>query len=78
MSEIYPNRPAAASGQVFVGDAILSVNNIDLRNLKHEEAVDILNQQKNQVKLKITLWRVEWNKMIQILDVLEVMWLKTV
>ena len=49
MSEIYPNRPAAASGQVFVGDAILSVNNIDLRNLKHEEAVDILNQQKNQV-----------------------------
>jgi hypothetical protein len=37
VSEIYPNRPAAQCGQIFIGDAILSVNNHDLRNLKHED-----------------------------------------
>ena len=49
VSDVYPNRPAAQSGQVFVGDAILSVNNNDLRNLRHEEAVELLNTQKEQV-----------------------------
>ena len=49
VSDVYPNRPAAQSGQVFVGDAILSVNNNDLRNLLHEEAVELLNTQKEQV-----------------------------
>merc|ERR1711935_125983 len=53
VSDVYPNRPAAQSGQVFVGDAILSVNNNDLRNLRHEEAVELLNTQKEQVELEL-------------------------
>lgn len=32
-------------GHVFVGDAILSVNGIDIRNVKHHEAVEILSSQ---------------------------------
>lgn len=54
MSEIYPNRPAAQCGQIFIGDAILSVNNHDLRNLKHEDAVQLLNDQKDQVRENIS------------------------
>lgn len=53
VSEIYPNRPAAQCGQIFIGDAILSVNNHDLRNLKHEDAVQLLNDQKHQVELEL-------------------------
>lgn len=53
VSEIYPNRPAAQCGQIFIGDAILSVNNHDLRNLKHEDAVQLLNDQKDQVELEL-------------------------
>ena len=34
---------------MYVGDAILSVNGIDLRNLKHNDAVKILTDQEGQV-----------------------------
>ncbi len=37
--------------QVYVGDAILSVNGYDLRSVKHQEAVDILSSQ--VIKFKI-------------------------
>jgi hypothetical protein len=38
---------------VYVGDAILSVNGIDLRNLKHNDAVKILTDQEGQVELEL-------------------------
>lgn len=39
------NGPAALCGNLFVGDAILSVNSVDLRQACHREAVDILQKQ---------------------------------
>ena len=45
ISEIHEGQPAERCKALFIGDAILSVNNIDLRNAKHGEAVQILSQQ---------------------------------
>ena len=44
ISEIHADQPAHRAGALFIGDAILSVNGIDLRNVKHAEAVHILSQ----------------------------------
>ena len=49
VSEIYAGKAASQSRNVYVGDAILSVNGIDLRNLKHNDAVKILTDQEGQV-----------------------------
>lgn len=43
ISEIHSNGPAARSGQLYVGDAILAVNDIDLKETIHSEAVEILS-----------------------------------
>ncbi|CAJ0561440.1 unnamed protein product, partial [Mesorhabditis spiculigera] len=40
-------------GNVFVGDAILSVNGIDLRTVKHQEAVEILSTQQGDLELEL-------------------------
>ena len=45
ISEIHEGQPAHRCQGLFIGDAILAVNNIDLRNAKHGEAVHILSQQ---------------------------------
>ncbi len=45
ISEIHKNQPAARCGVLFVGDAILSVNGIDLRHSKHSDAVETLSKQ---------------------------------
>ena len=45
ISEIHEGLPADRSQGLYVGDAILSVNGINLREAKHTEAVDILSQQ---------------------------------
>ncbi len=45
ISEIHPTQPAERCGGLHVGDAILAVNNINLRDAKHKEAVTILSQQ---------------------------------
>ncbi|XP_077287065.1 uncharacterized protein LOC143911837 [Arctopsyche grandis] len=45
ISELEADGPAAQTGQLYVGDAILSVNNIDLRQACHKEAVTILQNQ---------------------------------
>jgi hypothetical protein len=44
ISEIHANGPAHRSANLYVGDAILSVNGIDLRSVKHSEAVEILSR----------------------------------
>ncbi len=43
ISEIHTNGPAARSGELFVGDAILSVNEFNLKEALHSEAVEILS-----------------------------------
>lgn len=45
ISEIHAGQPAERCGNLYVGDAILSVNGIDLRTAKHAEAVQILSKQ---------------------------------
>ena len=44
ISDIKDGQLAAASGKFFIGDAILSVNGVDLRRAKHTKAVQILSQ----------------------------------
>ena len=43
ISEIHCNGPAARSGELYVGDAILAVNGIDLKDAQHSEAVETLS-----------------------------------
>uniref|UniRef100_A0A915DP39 PDZ domain-containing protein n=1 Tax=Ditylenchus dipsaci TaxID=166011 RepID=A0A915DP39_9BILA len=45
ISEIHHGQPADRCEDLFVGDAILSVNGIDLRSAKHSEAVEILSKE---------------------------------
>lgn len=42
ITEVHEGSPAARSGCLYVGDAILSVNGIDLRDVKHAESAHIL------------------------------------
>ncbi|KAF5281258.1 hypothetical protein FQA39_LY05144 [Lamprigera yunnana] len=53
ISELEPNGPAALSGQLYIGDAILYVNDRDLRQACHREAVDILQQQVGDCRLQV-------------------------
>lgn len=53
ISELEPNGPAAMSDQLYIGDAILSVNDRDLRQSCHRDAVDILQQQTGDCTLQV-------------------------
>ncbi|CAH1133356.1 unnamed protein product [Ceutorhynchus assimilis] len=53
ISELEQNGPAAMSDQLYIGDAILFVNDIDLRNSCHKEAVSILQQQTGDCILQV-------------------------
>uniref|UniRef100_UPI00358F6435 Golgi-associated PDZ and coiled-coil motif-containing protein n=1 Tax=Myxine glutinosa TaxID=7769 RepID=UPI00358F6435 len=53
VSEVHPSLPAARSGGLFVGDAILAVNGINLRDAKHQEAVSILSQQRGEIEFEV-------------------------
>ncbi|XP_011667355.1 Golgi-associated PDZ and coiled-coil motif-containing protein isoform X2 [Strongylocentrotus purpuratus] len=53
ISEIHPNLPADRCQELYVGDAILSVNGINLLDMKHADAVEILSQQDGEIKLKV-------------------------
>lgn len=52
ISKIFPNMPADLAGQLYVGDAILSVNGKDLQHVSHEEAVQILKKTGKEVELE--------------------------
>ena len=45
ISEIHPGQPAERCAQLSVGDAILSVNGMKLKAVKHAEAVAILTKE---------------------------------
>ncbi|XP_054164122.1 Golgi-associated PDZ and coiled-coil motif-containing protein-like [Oppia nitens] len=53
ISQIHPDTPAARSGALYIGDAILSVNSIDLRQAKHMEAAHILSNQMGKCLLEV-------------------------
>uniref|UniRef100_H2YVJ7 PDZ domain-containing protein n=1 Tax=Ciona savignyi TaxID=51511 RepID=H2YVJ7_CIOSA len=52
VSEIHEGAVVDRTGGLYVGDAILSVNGIDLRHAKHKEAVDALSQQIDSITLE--------------------------
>lgn len=53
ISEIHQGQPADRCGSLHVGDAILAVNSINLRDAKHKEAVTILSQQRGQIEFEV-------------------------
>ncbi|XP_066563768.1 Golgi-associated PDZ and coiled-coil motif-containing protein [Amia ocellicauda] len=53
ISEIHPTQPAERCGGLHVGDAILAVNGINLRDAKHKEAVTILSQQRGEIEFEV-------------------------
>ncbi|CAF1238596.1 unnamed protein product [Rotaria sordida] len=53
ISEIHQNGPAWRSGQLYIGDSILAVNQQDLRDAKHKEAVQILSSIKGDMTLTV-------------------------
>ncbi|XP_013384582.1 Golgi-associated PDZ and coiled-coil motif-containing protein [Lingula anatina] len=53
ISEIHEGQPAERCAALYVGDAILSVNGIDLKDAKHAEAVEILSQQQGDIELEV-------------------------
>ncbi|CAG2173000.1 unnamed protein product [Oppiella nova] len=53
ISQIHPNTPAARTGALYVGDAILSVNSIDLRDAKHADAAYVLANQSGKCVLEV-------------------------
>ncbi|MEE6476119.1 hypothetical protein FKM82_010981 [Ascaphus truei] len=53
ISEIHPAQPADRCGGLHVGDAILAVNGINLRDAKHKDAVTILSQQRGEIEFEV-------------------------
>lgn len=53
VSEIHEDMPAERCSQLYVGDAILSVNNHDLKNSTHKEAVHVLSRVHGDVKMEV-------------------------
>lgn len=53
ISEIHSNGPAFRSGELYVGDAILSANDIDLKESMHSDAVEILSNLTGDIKLRV-------------------------
>lgn len=52
ISKIFSGMSADKTGQLFVGDAILSVDGIDVRDSTHDEAVKLLKQSGSVVELE--------------------------
>ena len=48
-----PQGPAARTGQLYVGDAILWVNGQDLTQACHQEAVHALSKQTGDIALQV-------------------------
>ncbi|KAK7078786.1 hypothetical protein SK128_005985 [Halocaridina rubra] len=53
ISVIHPDTPASRSGQLYVGDAVLGVNGISLKEVNHSEAVELLSSQEGSVTLEV-------------------------
>lgn len=53
ISKIFAGMSADLTGQLYIGDAILSVNGIDLRDITHDEAVKVLKKAGKIVDLEV-------------------------
>ncbi|CAF3575253.1 unnamed protein product [Rotaria socialis] len=53
ISEIHEGGLVWRSGQIFVGDSILTVNKYDLRDIKHVDAVHILSSIKGDITMTV-------------------------
>lgn len=53
ISKIFKGMSADLTGQLYVGDAVLSVNGIDVRDVTHDEAVQILKKAGKSVDLEV-------------------------
>uniref|UniRef100_A0A0N4Z593 PDZ domain-containing protein n=1 Tax=Parastrongyloides trichosuri TaxID=131310 RepID=A0A0N4Z593_PARTI len=53
ISKITPNTPASYCGRLRMGDRILSVNDVNIRNAKHKDAVDVLKSSGPIIKMGI-------------------------
>ena len=53
ISKIFKGMAADLTGQLYVGDAILSVNGADLRDMTHDEAVQVLKRAGKSVDLEV-------------------------
>ncbi|XP_062865123.1 multiple PDZ domain protein isoform X3 [Trichomycterus rosablanca] len=51
--EVYEEGAAAKDGRLWAGDQILEVNNIDLRTATHDEAINVLRQTPQRVRLAV-------------------------
>ncbi|XP_006862542.1 PREDICTED: inaD-like protein [Chrysochloris asiatica] len=51
--EVYEEGAAARDGRLWVGDQILEVNGVDLRNASHEEAITALRHTPQKVRLVV-------------------------
>ncbi|XP_060773020.1 multiple PDZ domain protein isoform X7 [Neoarius graeffei] len=51
--EVYEEGAAAKDGRLWAGDQILEVNGIDLRTASHDEAINVLRQTPQQVRLTV-------------------------
>uniref|UniRef100_F1KS12 Protein lap1 n=1 Tax=Ascaris suum TaxID=6253 RepID=F1KS12_ASCSU len=54
ISKITANSPAARSQKLRIGDRILFVNDVDVRNAKHQTAVEALKRSEPTVRLRVT------------------------
>lgn len=57
ISKIFQGMAADLTKELYVGDAILSVNGIDLRDVTHDEAVQILKKAGQSVELEVKYLR---------------------
>lgn len=51
--EVYEEGAAAKDGRLWAGDQILEVNGIDLRTASHDEAINVLRQTPQRVRLTV-------------------------
>ncbi|XP_040273088.1 multiple PDZ domain protein isoform X2 [Bufo bufo] len=51
--EVYEEGAASKDGRLWAGDQILEVNGIDLRNATHDEAINVLRQTPQKVRLSV-------------------------
>nr|CAD2175738.1 unnamed protein product [Meloidogyne enterolobii] len=79
ISELHSGQAAESSGNLFVGDAILSVNGKSLNNLKHSQAVKILNNEMrecNEILLEVILIKPDFDSDDGLDDITETLSLK--
>lgn len=57
ISRIFKDQAADQTGQLYVGDAILSVNDLSLERVNHDDAVNILRSAGDEVTLRVKHYR---------------------